>query len=308
MTDESRDILVIKLSALGDFVQAMGPCAAIRQAHAAAQITLLTTKPYADFAAASGYFDEIWIDRRPRWWQVGAWLSLKRRLDGGGFDRVYDLQTSDRSSTYFRLMGRPKPDWNGIAPGCSLPHDNPRRDFMHTVERQREQLAIAGIDNVPLANFDWIDNAATKFELPATFVLLVPGGSSGRPAKRWPTEHYIALATGLIEMGRVPVLVGADDEAETNAVISQACPRALNLTGQTSIADIACLARKASGAVGNDNGPMHLIAAACPSLVLFSAASDPALCAQLGPDVEILRRDNLADLGPDEVEAAIRLR
>lgn len=106
-----------------------------------------------------------------------------------------------------------------------------------------------------------------------------------------------------------PVLIGASDEADRNAVISGACTHALDLTGRTSIADIARLARQASGAVGNDNGPMHLIAAAgCPSLVLYSAGSDPALCAQRGPDVEILRRNVLADLDPDEVEAAIRLR
>ena len=37
-------------------------------------------------------------------------------------------------------------------------------------------------------------------------------------------------------------------------------------------------------AIGNDTGPMHLIAAAgCPSVVLFSRDSDPALCAPRGP-------------------------
>ncbi len=309
MTADPRNILVIKLSALGDFVQAMGPCAAIRQACRSARITLLTTEPYVDFARQSGYFDEIWTDRRPRWWQPGAWLALKRQLDGGSFDRVYDLQTSDRSSYYFRLLRQPKPDWSGIAAGCSLPHDNPRRDMMHTIERQREQLAMAGIDDVPLPNFDWIGDGTDGFDLPANFVLLVPGGSAGRPGKRWPAAHYISLANNLMEKGRVPVLIGAAEEAARNTAISQDCPQAVDLTGKTSIADIARLARRGSGAVGNDNGPMHLIAAAgCPSLVLFSAESDPALCAQRGPDVEILRRDTLTDLSPDEVEAAIRLR
>lgn len=310
MTAEPRNILIVKLGALGDFVQAMGPCAAIRRTHRTARITLLTTGPYAEFAGQSDYFDDIWIDHRPRWWHVGGWLALKRQLDDGSFDRVYDLQTSDRSSFYYRLLRRPKPDWSGIAVGCSLPHANPQRDFMHTIERQREQLAISGIDDVPLPRFDWIGNVTEKeFGLPAKYVLLVPGGSAGRPGKRWPTLHYIALAKKMHEHECQPVLIGASDEADRNAVISGACTHALDLTGRTSIADIARLARQASGAVGNDNGPMHLIAAAgCPSLVLYSAGSDPALCAQRGPDVEILRRNVLADLDPDEVEAAIRLR
>ncbi len=309
MTAEFKNILVIKLSAFGDFVQAMGPCAALRRVHANARITLLTTAPYVEFAEMSGYFDEIWTDDRPRWWQVQKWLSLKRRLDSGAFGRVYDLQTSDRSGTYFRLFARPRPEWSGIATGCSHPHDNPRRDFMHTIERQREQLAAAGIDDVPAPSFDWIDGDIEKFQLPSGFILLVPGGSAGRPAKRWPTARYTRLAKLLAEKGHIPVLIGADDEASRNAEIAKACPHTINLTGKTSLSEIARLARAAAGAVGNDNGPMHLIAAAgCPSVVVYSADSDPALCAQRGPEVVILRRDNLLDLEPDEVEAAIRLR
>ena len=309
MTADLRKILVIKLSALGDFVQAMGPCAAIRRAHDGAHITLLTTSPYVEFARASAYFDEIWTDRRPRWWQAGSWLALKRQLDDGAFERVYDLQTSDRSSFYFRLLRQPKPEWSGIAAGCALPHANPQRDFMHTIERQREQLAMAGLDEVPLPDFEWIDNAADSFGLSGTFVLLVPGGSASRPGKRWSVDGYVELAARLVAQDLVPVLLGAGDEADRNAQIAAACPQTANLTGKTSILDIARLARRAAGAVGNDNGPMHLIAAAgCPSLVLFSHESDPALCAQRGPDVEILRCEVLDTLTADEVEAAIRLR
>ena len=309
MIAKAHKILVIKLSALGDVVQAMGPCAAIRQAHRDAHITLLTTGPYAEFMTASGCFDEVWTDRRPRWWQVAAWRALKSRLDNAAFDLVYDLQTSERSGHYFRLLRRPKPAWSGVAPGCSLPHANPDRDRMHTIDRQREQLAFAGIDDVPAPDFDWIDGDIAAYDLPGRFILIAAGGSAGRPAKRWPMAGYVALAQRLADKDMTPVLIGAGDEAARNAGIAEACPAAVDLTGRTSIADIARLARAAQGAVGNDNGPMHLIAAVgCPSLVLYSADSDPALCAQRGPAVHILRRQDLDALAPDEVEAAIRLR
>jgi len=53
---------------------------------------------------------------------------------------------------------------------------------------------------------------------------------------------------------------------------------------------------------------MHLIATAgCPSVSLFSFASDPALCAQKGPDVTIIRKDMLDEVSVDEVEAALKL-
>tara|TARA_Y100000766_G_scaffold254988_1_gene240765 strand:+ start:50 stop:274 length:225 start_codon:yes stop_codon:yes gene_type:complete len=73
--------------------------------------------------------------------------------------------------------------------------------------------------------------------------------------------------------------------------------------------EIAGLARRAAGAVGNDTGPMHLIAATgCPSMVLYSHASDPALCAQRGPDVRIIRKPSLGELSTEEVEAQLTLR
>ena len=62
------------------------------------------------------------------------------------------------------------------------------------------------------------------------------------------------------------------------------------------------LARAAAVAIGNDTGPMHLIATAgCPSIVLFSGDSDPALCAPRGPLVDVLRRPDLATLDVDTV-------
>ena len=143
-------ILVIKLGALGDFIQACGPFKAIREYHAGAKITLLTTVPFVPLAEASGYFDTIWADERPSLFQVSGWIQLRRLLLSGKFTRVYDLQTSDRTGFYFKLFRRScLPEWSGIARGCSHPHRNPSRDTMHTVDRQCEQLGQAGVNYEP---------------------------------------------------------------------------------------------------------------------------------------------------------------
>ncbi len=301
------EILVVKLGALGDFVQALGPFAAIRHHHGDDRITLLTTGPFADFAAASGAFDRVWTEERAGWPRAGAWLGLRRRLRGGGFRRVYDLQTSDRSSVLFRLFWPgPYPEWSGIAKGCSHPHANPNRDFMHTIERQAEQLSMAGVGPVPAPDLAWVDADVERFGLSRPYGLLVPGGAAHRPAKRWPEERFGAVAAWLADKGVLPVVVGAAGEAGRQEAILKACPGARGLAGETSLLDLAGLALGAALAVGNDSGPMHVAAAAgCPTLVLYSAESDPALCAQRGRSVKILRRDRLADLGTDEVTGAL---
>jgi ADP-heptose:LPS heptosyltransferase len=293
-------ILVIKLGALGDVILALGPMAAIRRHHPQAHIIALTTAPYVELLKASPYVDEVWTDTRPRFWQIAAWRRLRRRLREAGFTRVYDLQTSDRSAFYFHLLGE-GPEWSGIAPGCSHPHANPGRDGMHTVERQAEQLQAAGITDVPPPDLSWLAADAGRFGLTPPFALFVPGGAATRPRKRWPVERFAALAAALNARGIQPVILGTAPEQPLAEAIRAACPAARSLVGETGFAEIATLARQARLAVGNDTGPMHLIAAAgCPSVVLFSDDSDPALCAPRGK-VTVLRRPDLTDLPLDAV-------
>jgi ADP-heptose:LPS heptosyltransferase len=295
-------ILVIRLGALGDFVQSFGPFAAIRAHHPDARITLLTTPPFAELARRSPWFDAVWPDGRPSWTQPGRLLDLARRLRGARFGRVYDLQTSSRSSRYRWLVGR-HAAWSGIARGASHPHANPLRDAMHTVERQREQLEMAGIRAFPDPALDWLDADPARFGLPPRFGLLIPGASPLRPRKRWPAGHFGALAAG----AGIPVAVlGGKAEAAIAAEILAAAPGALDLTGRTSFAELAGIARRADWAVGNDTGPTHLAATAgCPTLALFGEDSDPALCAPRGPAVQVLRHMPLAALGPEAVRTAL---
>jgi ADP-heptose:LPS heptosyltransferase len=221
-----------------------------------------------------------------------------------GFDFVYDLQTSVRSSRYFFLAGRPP--WTGIARGASHPHANPLRDLMHTRERQREQLEAAGIFAVADPDLSWLPPGP---DLPLPFAMLVPGAAAHRPKKRWPVERYGELAALLAARGLTPVVIGTSAEAPLAAAIGKICPQALDFTGHTKITDLYGIASRAALAVGNDTGPMHLAAASgCRCVVLFSADSDPALTSPRGPDGAwpvLLRVPDLAQLSVVEVEARV---
>lgn len=312
---------MIKLAALGDMVQAFAPMARIRAAHPEAEITLLTTPPYGPLAEASPYVDRVETDGRPK--RLPETLAMLARVRGAAYDRVYDLQTSSRSSAYFyALMPRP-PEWSGIAWGCSHPHRNPRRDDMHTLERQAEQLKEADIwpdaptapGTAPAPDLSWmLDDPAPErrpehFGIAGPYALLVPGASAGRPGKRWPAERYGELARRLKHRGLEVAVIGGPGEADVGREILAVEPSARDLTGRTDFTQIAGLGARAALMVGNDTGPSHLIAAAgAPGLVLFSSQSDPALCAPRGRRVEVLRAEHLGQLDVEKVsEAANRL-
>jgi ADP-heptose:LPS heptosyltransferase len=302
-TPPSR-ILVVKLGALGNVVQSVGPFAAIRRHHGTARITLLTTAPYAAWLAMAPWFDAVWIDERPEWWDLPGWLRLRRRLIDGGFDRIYDLQTSGRSSRYFQLLPPGKrPEWSGIAHGCALPDRDPNRNRLHDIDRQFGQLRQAGIAGREPADLSWSHGDISTFGLPRTFALLAPGSSPHRLLKRWPVAGYRELAVALSARGVAPVVIGTAPEQPLAAAALEGVRGSIDLTGSTNFAQLSSLARAATFAVGNDTGPMHLIASAgCPAIVLFSRDSDPALCAPRGARVSVLCRP---DLGQLEVAAVL---
>ncbi len=297
---------MIRLGALGDFVLSFPAFAAIRAHHPDARITLLTTTPFAGLGALSPWFDAVQVDARPRPWDLAGLWRLRRALLG--YDLVYDLQTSARSSRYFRLAGRPA--WSGIAHGCSLPHDDPGRDALHTIERQRDQLRCAGIDaHGGWPDLSWLVRAGEAPGLQGRYAVLVPGAAPHRPEKRWPAERFAALANRMAARGLAPMVVGGPGDMALAAGIVAACPGAIDLAGRTDLAGLAAMLAGAAVVVGNDTGPMHLAAAlGRRCVVLFSGESDPVLTAPRGAaegQVEVVRVEDLRGLAVERVAAAL---
>lgn len=298
---EMERILVIKLGALGDFIQALGPMAAIRKHHPKAHITILTTKPFKTFAEDCGYFDDIWMDERPKILQIGNWVDLRKKLNSGKFTRVYDLQNNDRTGFYFKLL-KTKPQWSGIAKGASHQNTNADRSSGHAFDGHVQTLALAGIKDIKPDPLEWMKEDIAGFNLQKPYILLVPGCAPERPEKRWPSDKYGRLANLLVKRGFQPVLIGTKAESDATSQIAAACPQALDLTGQTNLKHIATLARGSAGAIGNDTGPMHLIGSTgAPCLVLFSQASNPIKHAPKGDAVSVLQENDLKDLKSETV-------
>lgn len=298
----SEKILIIKLGALGDFMQSFSFTSAIRKHHKDAHITLLTSKPFVTFAQDSGYFDAVYIDDKPKAHNILGWLKLRQWFNAQKFTRIYDLQNNDRSRAYFKLLKNPKPEWVGTAKGASHENNAPQRTTGHAFDGHVQTLALAGITNIKIDDLSFVQADISEFNLKKPYVLLAPGCAPSRPEKRWPAENFAALANELVKQGKQPVLIGTQDDKAATDKIVQLCPEALDLNSQTSLAQIIALGREAEATVGNDTGPMHMIApTGCPCTVLFSGASDPVKHAPRGKSVRVLRENNIADIKVSDV-------
>jgi len=299
-----KNILVIRLSAFGDFVLSLGAFEAIRKQHPAARMTLLTTPPFREMAEKCGFFDAVWIEKRWRWHEFGAWQSFRKRLRAENYDAVYDLQRNQRTGIYYRLApAGTRRSWvgydlpNGTSPGLYKKGDDVPEGM----------LRIDDTRHFPLTAVDWLQSDVSRFGLPERYGLIVPGCAPQHPQKKWPAQHYAALAKEMLAQGVTPVLIGGPAERELAAAIAGHVPGAVNLAGGTSFFDIATIAQNAAIAVGNDTGPMHMASlVGVPSLWLFSGSSNPVQSAPKGAHVYVLREENIANISLTTVMQVVR--
>ena len=305
----SDAVLTIKLGALGDVIQAFDSFHDIRAHHRADRVVLLTTPPFAALAARMPWFDAVWSDGRPGANELGAFLSLIARLRGARFRRVYDLQCSRRTALYRRLLSGPhRPHWAGTAPDADFAPPPPR-GTRHNSDGMRAILAAAEVPPSRPTDLSWLDADLSGMPLPARFAMLVPGSSPHLPHKRWPAANYAALGRRLAARGIDTVLVGTAADRDAIAAIRALLPTAIDLGGRTDLFQLAAIARRAAGVVGNDTGPVFLSAAlGAPTLMLMSRHTNPEQSAPRGPATAWLKRDDLAALSVDEVERAVLTR
>lgn len=294
-----KNILVIKHGALGDIIQAIDTFESLRLSFAQSRITLLTAPAFAPLLAASGWFDEVVTDpRKPIWHLQNSWRMAK--LFKRPFDGIIDLQCSSRTAAYFKLT-RPKTRWFGTVSGCS----DPMPDFSGVNNRDRMMIAaqMAGA-GAHIGTLDFLADAPMEqaISLPARYCVFVAGSSRAKPSKRWPFAGFAEIARYSLAQSITPLLCGTAEDKEANAAITAECPKAIDLTGQTSIASLARLMAGAEFILGNDTGPVFLGARTNrPTLMVMGADTNPDMSAPTGKYADYLFEAELSELPPQKV-------
>lgn len=300
---QKKKILIIKFGGLGDFFLSMQAFNAIRTHHLNDELILLTEKKYAKIANKCGYFDKIKSIERSIFYFLDR-LIIKKLINISNINFVYDLQTSKRSSSYIRLFYGTKTQWSGIAKNCSHPHKNSKRNFIHTNLRLRDQLKDAGIKSYPKVDLSWITKNVKPYNF-KKYAILIPGGSKKRKYKRIPIFFFNEIIKKLLAKKIKPILVGSKDDESVCKQINKYNSSVLNLCSKLDVFELAMLGKKSKIVIGNDTGPMHLMAQLdCFTLSLFTKYSDPSLCGPQGKNVNILNIDNY-DLTTKSIEKMI---
>ena len=115
---------------------------------------------------------------------------------------------------------------------------------------------------------------------------LCPGAEFG-DAKKWPPEHFAALAARAREKGfNVWVLGGPGDVDTANEISNQA--GCVNLAGKTSLIDVIDLLGLCHQVVSNDSGLMHIAAAVGVHTTVVYGSTSPEFTPPLTNKLDII--------------------
>jgi len=297
-----RRIVLILPCCIGDVVLATATLKALRRAYPAAHITWAIGTWAKGVVEHHDLLDALLDtgDAALPVGSVGNLLAFARRLRAGRYDLAVSLVRSPLMSAATLLSGirlRAGLDSGGRGFGYNIraridPHQ-PR----HEAEVYLDVARALGANtsdcwaNMPVywAEREYLRRLLLEQGVREPFMVVNPAGGRNpgmvMDAKRWPPQHFAALAERLAARlnARVVLLAGPDDGAVVEVVRSKLDSQPPAFVGNLTFGQIAALASLSILYIGNDTGLTHLAAAAGARTAMILGPSDPARYAPFSP-------------------------
>lgn len=293
-----RRLLIVKTSAIGDVIHALPIVQAIKDAAPHLSLGWVVRRRSAGILTGNPRIDQLYVlPDRP---SLRELLHLRRELHAAHYDIALDMQGLFLSGLVTRLSGAPVRlgwDRNREANALFLTHPTVpgRHKHAHEVDLLYGFADALGIRS-PHPEFApqpylAAENAAKAdawlADLPRPRVALNVGAS--RAYKRWPVENWRGVALPLTQSGRSVVFVGDKTDAESVAQITPALAGGYqDLSGKTTLRELASVLAACDLLVSGDSGPMHLAVAVGTPVVALFGATHPERHGPYGPRNRVL--------------------
>lgn len=334
-----KNILIVKLSAIGDVIHALPVAHALKKKYPQARITWVVEKPAYELLTNNPDIDEIIVFDKPKFKSLSGLLTngyqFSKELKTRKFDLAIDLQGLFKSAVVSYVSGALKRlvycnarELSHLV-GEKICGENAEG---HVVDRYLDVARYLGCraDEVcfPIHITESEENktiAIAKnagFCLDNPYVVLAPG--TNWPSKCWPPLYFAKLADRLYRDNIIPVIIGGPNDQRLAAEITAHTKiPPIDLTGKTTMKQLAYIIKKSQAFVGGDTGPMHLAVAVEAQVVTLFGPTDPNRNGPYGQLHKVLiapvpcqgcwqrscpkNMDCLASISPDEVYQALEL-
>ncbi len=291
------NILIVKTSAIGDVTHTMPALNCLRDHFPEAHITWLVEEAASDLILGHKSVDRVLISKRQKWvkdFRAGAWRStlaqvrnFVSQLREREYDLVFDFQGLLKSGVWVWLSRGKK----RVGFGRGMQHSECSYIFLNkkvpAVDMEihaldRELLLLEAVDvpckevvyNFPITEIhrqkvnQLLNDAGYKKNQQALIAL---NPQTKWDTKLWYNNKFSEVADCLAAKGVFVVFTGgAADRKTIQEIQGNMTQSSLDLTGKSSLKELAALYELANVVISTDTGPMHISAAVgTPVFALF---------------------------------------
>ena len=286
-----KNVLIIRLSAIGDIVMASPLIGAFRRSMPGSRLSWLVEETSKSLLESNPDLDEVIVWPRNKWRKFirdkRYWSLIKevfgfvRDLRKRNFDLVVDAQGLFKSGLWAYLTGAPERVGIGSKEGSQhlMTRIVDRSGASERISSQYLLLAEAmGLEvgdfhmDMPLSEevMEYGHRFASASGTP--YAVLCP--FTTRPQKHWLEVRWKELLEVFTDkMGLAVVLLGGPaDRLASERILPMDGPRRMNLTGETTLPQAAAVMKQAAIVIGVDTGLTHMgYALGTPTIALFGA-------------------------------------
>jgi len=307
------NILIIKLSAIGDVIHTLPSLAALRRVYPQAHVTWVVEEAAADLILNHPQLNEVLVSRRKAWiqdvksgnfrkeWQeiVQFIKDLRKRP----YDLVIDFHGLLKSSIIVFLSGgKRKLGYDSLQElsGLFLTEKIPEDMDKHAVDRYLDFPFYLGAKK---ERAEFILPKSADAENKVKLLLASYGLDENNyiainpiaywDTKLWDNEKFAKLADLIQEKLKKKVVFTGSESKSVEEIAAKMKSKGINLGGKTSLMELAHIFKKARMLITTDSGPMHLACAVGTPVIALFGPTDPKRTGPYG-EGHIVIRDNLS--------------
>jgi lipopolysaccharide heptosyltransferase II len=288
INEQINNILIIRLSSLGDILLTTPTIKALKQNFKNAKIDFVIRKEYSDALFYNMNISKLY------YYQNDISSELRQNLKENQYDLIIDLQNNHRSRALIRgtkskVLSFKKPTirklllvWFKI---------NLFNEGKTIIQRYEEAAGVDLESEKPELIIP--DTVRPTLEDGRKYIGFCPG--SRHFTKCWLPEYFVELGKMLAQMGIIVVIFGGRSDKEICALISKNIPGSINLQNEDNLLQTAAEMKKCRILITNDSGLMHTATAVnVPVAAIFGSTVKEFGFAPSGSDNLILENKSLS--------------
>ncbi len=270
-----KNILIVRTDRIGDVVLTGPTIKALREAYPNAKISILVAPATRDLVDGNMRLDEVLIDdRRGEHKDLMGFLKLIKMIRQKKFDCVFVLHTKKRTNLTCFLAGIPiRIGYKNNTFGFLL--TRPIKDVRHRGEKHEAQYCLDVLSEVGITSEDldiglpvkedalqWVDRFFVENNITESDQLIAIHVGASDPSKQWPENRFSELIDSLVNRYKAKmIMVGSLDlEDPAKRIILSVTGKVIDLTGRTTVGQLAAILMRSNMLISNDSGPVHVAA------------------------------------------------